>query len=732
MRWFGISLVVISLIVLAGWYNSERLANRIVSGQLSALGFELRVLKLSPPTASGLKIASFEVRSKSMIVEIDQLDLTQLLEGEFHLEANRIFVALNAADEDEPQTLEALWTEVQDLLPVLPRSGQIKELRVCQEGQCESMALGWQRNIGQFDMHLTVPAQHFMAELRYTDRWQLDWLLDKKLALGSIVIEPRDDFFSLVGQGHSAQALQLEGLGLDGVQGKLNGVAFSLDALVSQQATMVTLLDSLVVNAKVSLAADWSLSTEAGRAYSTGQHEIGFSYGSETVTVSIIDHPLINMESLEFDSAGFQIEGANECRLELSLAELEITDLQCDLAKVAISASLDDYAAHVSVSELEIRQNNEFYNSRGRSNIRGLIGGSKALSGEAIFSVEGNIVNVEFAESTEVWGSAIELIVRHNMLDGVGDFNAGVTGKLRNLLAPAGKFADAEVVSLLGNTSGQFFLRSNGRWGFPVGTDEEPHLQHQTVVSLSQFSIEYDGYAAEGGKLDATLAGWPMISGDVTIGVPSISAGIDVQSLDLDFTVYVEPISDIATLRGTEFRMALLGGSVSSQQFDYDFATGNGAALLSLDKLELSEILAMQRQDFTCSGLVSGSVPVQISAGNLTVDGASIAAEAPGGFVRYLADQSVTTLGQQNEGLAVVLDAMTNFQYHTLAASVDYSEDGLMTARTSIKGANPQYQDGREVHLNLSVEENVRTLLESLRLGADLAEKIGEKTSIRP
>jgi len=736
-------LIVVSLFLLAAWYNSESVVKRILHNQLPASGFELRALKLSPPMPSGIKAARLELGSESMDIEIDQLDLTPLPEGKSYLEIKRAFVTLGVGVEGDPQTLIAFWTQVQDLLLMAPQSGQIKELTVCQNGQCESMTLGWSKHIGQFDIHLTVPAQHFTAELRYTDRWQLDWLLDEEHALGQFVIEPSGDSFSFVGQGDSELNLQLGDLGFEGLRGNLTKAAFSIDALVSQQASVVTLLSSLVVNGKISLESDWSFNAEEARAYSAGKHEIAFSYGSETATVSVIEHPLINIDPVAFDAAGLHVEGANECRLELVLSEFELAGIQCDFSKVAISASMDDYTTQVSISDLNIRQSNEFYNFRGRANISGLISGSEVLSGEAIFSLEDNIASVELTESTEVWGSAVAFMASHNMIDGVGTFNAGFTGKLRDLLEPAGIFldTDAEVVSILENASGKFSLSSNGQWVFPAVSEagsraelklQQLELQHKTVVSLRQFSMEYDGYAAEGGSLDATLVGWPAISGDLTIGVPSISAGIEVQSLDLGFEIYVEPLNGIATLLGTELKMALLGGLVSSQQFGYDIATGNGAALLSLDKLKLSEILALQRQDFTCSGLVSGSVPVHISAGNLTVDGASIAAEAPGGFVRYLADQSVMTLGQKNEGLAVVLDAMTNFQYHTLEASVDYSEEGLMTARTSIKGTNPQYQGGREVHLNLSVEENVRTLLESLRLGAELAEKIGEKTSIRP
>lgn len=743
MRWFGVSLIVVALLVLVSWYNSENVAKQILRSQLQALGFELGTLKLSPPLPSGIKIARLEVGSESMDVEIDQMNLMPLPEGELYLAIDRILVTLGVSGEGEPETLRALWVQVQDLLSVAPQSGHIKALTVCQDGQCESMTLGWNKRIGQFNVHLSVPTQHFMADLRFTDRWQFDWLLAEEHALGKIVIESRGDAFSFAGQGYFEQNLKLEDsvLGaLEGLRGDLRSTAFSIDARVSQESTAVTLLSNLVVSGDIIVDTDWSFSVDEGRAFSSGKHEIGFSYGSEAVTVSIVEHPLIKLEPVEFAAADIQVEGFNECRLELAISEFEIAGARCDLSKVTISAREDDLTARVTLSALEIHQSDERYDVRGRADVRGLITGSEVLFAEAGFSLENNIVSVELGgenQSAEVWGSAIELVASHNLMDGVGTFKAGINGALRHFLGPAGAFADAEVVSILENASGEFSLSSDGQWTLPVTSDAEldfpqMNLQHNTVVNLNKISIEYDGYTIDGGNLEATVSGWPAISGDVTVGVPSLSAGVEIQSLDLGFQIYLEPLNDIATMRGSELRMALLGGSIYSQQYDYDIVTGNGAALLSVDRLELSAILALQRQDFTCSGLVSGSVPVQITAGSLTVDGASIAAESPGGYVRYQPDQTVTTLGEQNQGLAVVLDAMTNFQYHTLAAEVDYSAEGLMTARTKIKGANPEYQGGREVHLNLSVEENIRTLLESLRLGAELAEKIGEKTSVRP
>jgi len=72
----------------------------------------------------------------------------------------------------------------------------------------------------------------------------------------------------------------------------------------------------------------------------------------------------------------------------------------------------------------------------------------------------------------------------------------------------------------------------------------------------------------------------------------------------------------------------------------------------------------------------------------------------------------------------VVLDTLSDFQYHHLSAVFDYSTAGNLIAKTRIQGRNPLYDQGREIHFNLSIEENLGTLLESLRMGDDVEKKV--------
>ena len=81
----------------------------------------------------------------------------------------------------------------------------------------------------------------------------------------------------------------------------------------------------------------------------------------------------------------------------------------------------------------------------------------------------------------------------------------------------------------------------------------------------------------------------------------------------------------------------------------------------------------------------------------------------------------------QNDQLKVVVDTMSNFQYHNLEAILEYSPEGDLVAHTALKGSNQAFENGREVHLNVNLEENLADLLKSLRLANQVSTGITRK-----
>jgi hypothetical protein len=881
MRWLGIGLAGLTLVLWVVWFYSESIVTRIVRDQLAGSGFSLVAFELSRPKLSGMSISLMSLKSVGVSVEISNLTVMPLLEAEFSITAEQIKIQLLSIETirsgSNGNTLKSIWDQVQNIVPILPRSGWVKNLVICQQQNCEVMNAGWRRDEALL-LNIAIPDLGLRGSLSASDAWRVDWSLRSELglALGHWLIKHEDKQFVLSGNGTVKPSIGLDTLEVEGLSGNADSLLFKVGLEVSEQVTLDKAIEAVIVDAEITTVAQWSLATPEGQAYATGPHHIELVYAAQAVNVTIDTLPLIELRHTALDRVELEVQSATTCHLDVDSDAVELKDVRCIFGLAVLRISTGELQAQTDISALTVFQNNQHFGISGSLVSHSSLAGKSVLRAGADFSLLDDLLEFELitpaelfgnsigmkasynlttsagqfdgsisgviadlavplaaygetnaaslsrqikgrfslsskghwslptAERSEVllshqtrvelskldfqyqkitiqngqftaslsgwpvvmadvrvaaekeifngqakfslvdelfklevgplptaklWGSAIEVSVRHHLASGLGQFDVGLHGSVSHFLEPVRLLADPDVVKILEATNGSFNLTSKGQWQLPAAEEVGIQLTHKTAVELNKLAVEYDGYVLDEGDLSAVLDGWPALSGSVIVDVNQIGAGVDITKLAMGFRVYVDSEQQIATLMGDRLTMNLLGGQITSDQYGYDLNTGNGAALLTMSQVQLPELLALQRQDFSCSGILNGSVPVQMTAGILSVSGASIKAQSPGGYLRYQPNAAVRLLGNQNQGLSVVLDAMDNFQYHTLAAAVDYSPEGIMTARTSIKGANPQYQNGREVFLNLNLEENILKLLESLRLGSEMAEKIGEKAT---
>ena len=76
--------------------------------------------------------------------------------------------------------------------------------------------------------------------------------------------------------------------------------------------------------------------------------------------------------------------------------------------------------------------------------------------------------------------------------------------------------------------------------------------------------------------------------------------------------------------------------------------------------------------------------------------------------------------------LSLVLQALSDFHYNALKLGVQYEEDGTLKLTARLEGKNPDWQQGRPVHFNLTVQENVPALLKSLRVVQGIEQSLQE------
>jgi hypothetical protein len=146
---------------------------------------------------------------------------------------------------------------------------------------------------------------------------------------------------------------------------------------------------------------------------------------------------------------------------------------------------------------------------------------------------------------------------------------------------------------------------------------------------------------------------------------------------------------------------------------------------VSLHAIELERIgKLLDDPDLTLTGVLDGTIPVHIEGGTFTVSQGEVHSTAPG-VIRYR--PAVPPPGESAQ-IALSRKALSNLEFDSLDATLDYAADGKLALVARIRGRNPDLDAKRPVHLNLTLETNLRTLLRSLTTGDRISEWLEKRT----
>ena len=102
-----------------------------------------------------------------------------------------------------------------------------------------------------------------------------------------------------------------------------------------------------------------------------------------------------------------------------------------------------------------------------------------------------------------------------------------------------------------------------------------------------------------------------------------------------------------------------------------------------------------------------------------------------GGTIRYSPTSAPAARVGGAAKLQTLYGALSDFRYRSLEADVDYEPGGVALLRTRISGHNPDWNRGRPVELSLNVEENLISLLTSLRATRMVEDRITRRVEQR-
>jgi hypothetical protein len=209
--------------------------------------------------------------------------------------------------------------------------------------------------------------------------------------------------------------------------------------------------------------------------------------------------------------------------------------------------------------------------------------------------------------------------------------------------------------------------------------------------------------------------------------VNSAGLQLDEASLTLDLAEVGLPITNIQTqynvlnsqIKITDVTANLLGGSAVTKNIWLD--AREQTTVVKISHIDLAKVAQLQQQaGIELSGQIQGTLPLTFTPQGITIAGGSITSEGPG-KLRIKDNPAFESIKAQQSELAYLQD----LDVKHLSSHVRLDTDGWLFLDFSILGNNAEL--GQAINFNYSHEENILTLLRSLRYTDTVQNKI-EKT----
>lgn len=175
------------------------------------------------------------------------------------------------------------------------------------------------------------------------------------------------------------------------------------------------------------------------------------------------------------------------------------------------------------------------------------------------------------------------------------------------------------------------------------------------------------------------------------------------------------------------FSADVMGGTVTTPPKTFNFVEDKQSLVLTLDNIDLGLLLQQHpSSELSGSGRISGTVPIEITAKGVSVPNGVVAARPPGGQLQ-LHSERAEALAKSQPSMKLITDALEDFHYTVLASEVSYDEDGKLLLALRLEGRNPALENGRPVHFNINLEEDLPAMIASIQLSNQISDIVKKR-----
>ncbi len=232
---------------------------------------------------------------------------------------------------------------------------------------------------------------------------------------------------------------------------------------------------------------------------------------------------------------------------------------------------------------------------------------------------------------------------------------------------------------------------------------------------LDALSLEVADFAVEGisGQLDLASIWPPKTAKPQRLRIKRLESAVAIDDIEIAIAIESDAEAPYGRLRVDQASGKTDFGPIRIVDAVIDPLAGRHQLRLEVEKLDLAELLKLAAvEGLEATGEIVGALSISISDGRLALAPSTLRASGPGA-IRFTSEAAREALASGGEQVALLLQALENFQYESLSLGLEKQADGSAKATLSILGKNPDVLDGHPFAVNIDLSGNFDSLFET-------------------
>ncbi|WP_166422920.1 YdbH domain-containing protein [Paraglaciecola sp. 20A4] len=251
-------------------------------------------------------------------------------------------------------------------------------------------------------------------------------------------------------------------------------------------------------------------------------------------------------------------------------------------------------------------------------------------------------------------------------------------------------------------------LEINGQYQLKDASFEGSFALADVVLNYQEFNINN---LSTSGSLQLNSAGLQLTK--TTLNIESANTGVPLEHVSMLYYVQ-NNVAKVEQVIGN-----VLGGTFALDKLWLD--KRDQKSRITVKNVDLAQVVELQKQaGINVTGSVSGVLPMIVQDEQFYIDGGLLKSQGPG-TLRIDGNPAFDSIAEQQ----TELNYLKNLKFKQLSSQVKLNPDGLLFLDFSILGQNANQQQA--VNFNYHHEENILTLLRSLRLTDSVQNQIEQK-----